>query len=1241
MHNNREILQHQPSGSLSENTTLNESSLPNDRLFTPTTLIPSSSLKVPLGDDIINELLSGDIISNPKALLKLTKLASEQPSQWSARSLVRSLEKLCDTKCYTYTSGETAIILELHLRAFAAVLEAFIQNPAVLGRELREKLYRSLTDFNNIHHKISTVMEQGLKTWRGKGGLQNFNVPDVELQTSGVKRNYNIDFLLIHLRDTIHSLSDDESTFREGWRRFKEFFKGILGVAPGAASSMGHSIPADSASILTTWNKMRDAFGFKIPVSSWYKDWRLLLIFRQTLHSSYQEVGNHNLKKFGERMFLEFLWFHIKGIINGLASSKDAKDDIEFSKILNNKKRLFAELYGMEPISYPHSFWFGMLDLAESVCATSTRSITLSLCYYLALESLNHAPNTFVRFKAIEILLSLQHRRNDWFVVVDSDLKECGNNFQDQKKSKFFGLVDGVKYKLVTKEKIMNSCGIFNNLDDDFPAFTAANSNSSILSLLAQEMLCPVTLQITDQFYGLSCGHFISKNAFHIYKSYRSRKGENLICSICRSVINEEELTLLPQTSTLNALSNKFIAAGLLNAGNISEYEISNPDTIMSELDIKKSKSSIDNNPSVMALVTDQLTNPPDPLIIAREYYPHNPQKALLILDKTLQNQAKAPLAYLERAKIYTHLQRYGEALIDVNNSLQGQGGGLQDDNIEAYRLRAQLYFQTKKYQESLNDITIIINRIESYKINSINTADYKYTPSDLEAYELRGNIHMKLGSYNESISDYTIVVENDEFNILSLANRGTLYREIRKYEESLRDLTKAISINPSFHFAKAQRGSVYCKLNKFSESLKDLEDVLNSTAASDEDKLFATAERGDLYCRQKMFYEALYDLDYVLAQDPYHTFARSRRGYVFMMLKKYGAALGELNEVISLDNHNYYSLTCRGMVYSKLENYNNSLRDFNAVLDRYPNNSLAIRQRAIVYFAMTKYEEGLMDFDRLINLDAKDINALCYRAEILYELGRYDDCIEDCNTILRYDSSNLTALRIRGMVLRKFGQNNNALIDLDKVLLQQPTNAIALLERAAVYVALQQFPSSLIDCEKILYLTPQQSIPYFQEITKIYRELSEAIGVDEIFIHLERVLQDSPNNAYVLTIRAYIYLLQWDCDKAIKDLNLALRDQPNFIPLLWQRSVIRRITQDYSSALSDLGRILELDPGNSFAQTERNEIQSMKDFDRNQSHTSNYHNQSPTNQVSRRSSQTSVSSSSRSNNSTRFQHNS
>ncbi|RIA95114.1 hypothetical protein C1645_758209 [Glomus cerebriforme] len=1210
----------------SESTTLNENnSYSNNNRSSP---IKNSFLKVPLSDDYIDGLL---VISNPEKLYELKKLAEECPTQWTPKSLVNSLEKLCDTSYYNHTSSDTANMLELHLRTFVAVLEAFIQNPVILNHKLREKLYSHLKDFNEVHHNITVAMEQGLdKTW--KKGLQRFN-SDINPQVGGVKRNYNVDYLLIHLRDTLHSLCDDETKFREGWRRFKDFFKGVLGVVPAA---IPHA-PADNANILTTWKKMREAFGFKVPVSNWYKDWRLLLILKQTLDASYQKEGNQTLKKFGERMLLEYLWFHIKQITSNIQTKDES--DYEFSKVFNNKKRLFAELVEIEPLSYSHTFWFGILDLAESVCESSTRSITLSLTYYLALESLHHAPSTFIRFKAIEILLGLEHRRKDWFAVVDADLEECANRLN---KSKFYSLVDYVKYKLVSKGKISSKS--FPNLDDDFPAYNSGHqASSSILSLLAREMLCPVMLQMTDQYYALNCGHFISKAAFNTYKNYQSRKGKQLTCSICRSVIDEASLTLLPQNSTLDALSDRFIAAGLLSHGNISEYDISNisnPDTIMT--DIKKPLKVLSDG--TISQLTD-FTNPPDPVQCAKECFqqnPQNPQKALLILDKTLQNNGNAGPILLERAKIYDHLQRYGEALLDLDNSLRDE-----NDNIEAYQLRAHINFKLKKYRDGLDDIIVFINRIESYKTVDEN---YKFTSSDLAAYELRGNICMKLGSfYNEAISDFCIVLQNaqnDEFSISSLSSRGALYRELRKYKEALEDLSKVIEYNPTCSFALAQRGSVYNKLNRYSEALDDLNAVLTCATASDEDKLFARAERGDIFCKTNKFYEASCDLDFVLEQDPRNVFAISRRGYIFYMLKKWDLSLKTLNEALTLDKTNYYSYSIRGMVFKQLKNYGDSLADFNLVLGCYPDNRITLYQRAVVFFITKKYDESLSDFDRFINLEMNEkaynttsqpslifTNALCYRADILREFTKFTESLQTCNTVLQFDSTNLVALRMKGMVLRKIGHNNKALIELDKVLLKEPENLIALSERAAIYTTLHQYQKALADCEVILYLRPEfESISSFQERTKIYSELSEAIGVEEILIHLGRVLQDSPKNSFALTIRAYIYLLQWDCQKAIHDLNCALKYNPNYILGLYQRSVIYRITQDYGNALEDLERILKMDPGNGFAQTERNEIESMKDFDLNQNR---YNSRRSSGSLSNRSS-LSMSTSERSNKSKR-----
>ncbi|CAG8455448.1 8220_t:CDS:2 [Funneliformis mosseae] len=1101
----------QDSGTLSELSNSDEKKpLPNKPHASPMT---SSFLKVPIMDDQIEELLD---ISKPSNLSELKKLAENHPTQWSPKSLISALERLSDTSSYSYTVKETFIIFELHLRTFASVLEVFCQNPIILNRNLRQRLYDSLTEFNDIHHNISSAMEHGLhKTWKGK--LQHLNVVDIELDlpTGCVQRNYNIDFLLIHLRDTIHSLSDDETKFREGWRRVKEFFKGVLGLASGIGVVVGVPSFIDNANALTTWGKMRDAFGFKVPLSNGYKDWRLLLMLKHTLDT---EANSQRLKKFGERMLLEYL--------------------------------------------------------------------------------------------------CLEHRKRDWFGIVKVDLDEYAQHIE--KKAKFATLVDFVKYKLAISFQLrMNSRKPSlkaADLQDDFPAFTDQGDNP-ILNLVAEELLCPIMLQISDAYYALNCGHFMSKKAFEIYTKVQNSKGRPVTCSICRMVIVEESITLLPQSSTLGALSERLNAAGLMPQENIaSEYDIMSVISVVSE-EIKKPPNSMED---VISKHFVGSTDPPDRLQYVRDSYKKNPHTALLILDKLLMSERNDPCVLLERAKVHMFLKRFGEALLDLTTALQ-----YDNHNMQSYLLRSQINFQLKKFKESLNDINIYINRIESSKTGEEN---FQLCQRDLDAYELRGNIHKELGSIQKGIFDFSVVLENDKSNIKVLTSRGSLFRELRKYNEALEDLTQAIRCNPNNLFALSQRGSVFCKCDRLSESLDDLNHVLDNTS-NEEEKLWCLAERGDVFRKQNKYYEALCDLDYVLEQQPKNIFALSRRGCTHFMLKKYDASLQDLNTVLKLDKHNYFSLLYRGMMYANMGDHSNSLRDFNTVLNRFPENLVAIRQRGILQFAAKRYEESLCDFNKLIQLNKGDVRALCYRADILCELGAYKDCLEDCNTALKYDLTNFHGLRVRGKALRRCGQNNKALIDLDKVLVQQPEDLIALNQRAAVLTSMKKFNEALKDCEKILILNKREDISSFQERMKVYDDLSEALGVDEILIHLGRILQDSPKNPLGLTTRAYIYLLKWDCDKAIEDLNFTLKHKPNYILCLYQRAKIHRMTKDYNYSLKDLKRILELEPENNFAQTEKNEIESMKDFDQ-----PNHHNQTSSNQsqtgTSRRSSESSLSSS-------------
>src|ERR1051325_6843493 len=199
-----------------------------------------------------------------------TKILFEDiQNEFSSRAIINSLKALAVPTPFDHYSEESAAVLELHLRTWAAVLERICFSPIRLSRELRESTFNSLAKFAEIHRRTTQVIEEGLDN-NFKSNLNIIQQQKNEDENFIKKQNYNIDFLLIHLRDTLHSLRDDETWFEEILRRVKEILKAALGIT----STSGISIN-DNSSILTMLSQLRQGLSFKYPVASYYVDWRI------------------------------------------------------------------------------------------------------------------------------------------------------------------------------------------------------------------------------------------------------------------------------------------------------------------------------------------------------------------------------------------------------------------------------------------------------------------------------------------------------------------------------------------------------------------------------------------------------------------------------------------------------------------------------------------------------------------------------------------------------------------------------------------------------------------------------------------------------------------------------------------------------------------------------------------------------------------------------------------------------
>ena len=143
-------------------------------------------------------------------------------------------------------------------------------------------------------------------------------------------------------------------------------------------------VPLGDFDLERVWKYLAEAFQVESSGEPWYTTWRRLIKLQKTLDEWSQEKDCGISTAFKERLFLEFLWFHMS-----LCYSNNAAENQEVSDVL----------------------WFGILDLAQQLIQETSSATTQAICYYLALDSLNNAVSEFNQFKSIEVLLSLEAKK--------------------------------------------------------------------------------------------------------------------------------------------------------------------------------------------------------------------------------------------------------------------------------------------------------------------------------------------------------------------------------------------------------------------------------------------------------------------------------------------------------------------------------------------------------------------------------------------------------------------------------------------------------------------------------------------------------------------------------------------------------------------------------------------------------------------------------------------------------------
>ncbi|PKK72053.1 hypothetical protein RhiirC2_848698 [Rhizophagus irregularis] len=876
------------------------------------------------------------------------KLLFETPfNQFSDEVLRNSLVALADPTPFDYYGQQSMVRLEFHIRTWIAVLEKICITPMRLSKELRDKVYSSLAKFAEIHKKTTQVMQEGFDN-NFKSEFNQFNQLHDNKEDEGImnKRNYNIDFLLIHLRDTLHSLRDDETWFQEIMRRTKELLKAVLNITPGVLSALapGVALPNDNCSILSMLTQLRKGLNFKYPVASYYIDWRIMLIIQHNLFNWSGGTENIISKKFQEMVLMEYLWSYLEKEWIDVADNSILDSQSKFNEVSNKLVKTFKntgnfinDLVGNEPLVLPHTLWFGILDLAQNLIQKSTRKSTHGLCYYLAIESLDRAPNSFIQFKAIEILFHLNNINNQMFSLVEIDFDQYiqklnGNNSTTESSEKFQNLLTFVKKKCIDEFNLLNY-----NIEkgkgkgkERSPSIQNTNLTKNIsklgeiLEMIANEMTCPIDNEPTNQLCVLKCQHILSFN------NLKKLKQKN--CPKCREKIEDNDIRYLPQNVIYKHLYSQFFESGhilpLIEIDSTNNQYYSDSDN--SEVDLiltkkKKILKAIKLNPNISLKSIFQIGKKQHPTYLSaiKELKEKNYKNAEHWCKEFLKTYSESYSMRCILAYTYSCLNNYEQAHLYLNEAIK-----LKEKKPTAWYIRGKIRFEQSNYNDAISDFENSLSY--NAKINNL--------------YTMLGISYHNNNDNELALKNFSVVLKNNSNNHLSLKYCAYIYEKKGKFSDTLKMLNKLLSINEKDSLILCHYGEILCDMGKYDDAI--------------------------------IYFEKANNID------PENVHNLAKKAYTYYILQRYNNAVSDLNKILQLDFSTKEYMT---------EDFSKSIISFKKYITlgsdnntQIPTNihdlvtTFSIIKKCKINIELKKYKDAILDLDRLFELHDDDISFAC-----------------------------------------------------------------------------------------------------------------------------------------------------------------------------------------------------------------------------------------------------------------------
>ncbi len=314
---------------------------------------------------------------------------------------------------------------------------------------------------------------------------------------------------------------------------------------------------------------------------------------------------------------------------------------------------------------------------------------------------------------------------------------------------------------------------------------------------------------------------------------------------------------------------------------------------------------------------------------------------------------------------------------------------------------RANEYYRHSEYMRALSDID-----------NALKYIPAKETAERVSALMLRANIYIQTERLQQALDDLNAVIALDSQNYVAIYQRANIEYTMGNYAEAKTDFQRLQRLNPRSAESFVGLARIATKESNLGLATEYLEQAVNTDPNNSDLYVRRATVRRDMGNHQG----AVEDLIVALATN-------SRNNRAMAMLVEYGdvnypAVITGLTEVMrQAPNVGMYPYL-RAVIAQHHYHYKAALADYQAILDNNLYNYQGIwRSMAECRFALGDFENALTDVDRALDMDRNAGEAALLRARILRAMGRLEEAKKQAASAVAMMPGNVDALNEMGLV--------------------------------------------------------------------------------------------------------------------------------------------------------------------------------------------------------------------------------